>query len=80
MHIHTCTCTLYLYENELNVHVRVHACISSDLVAAVLEEADQQHCHDDNDGYEDSRVDQGKTKRLNTTGGSALVKGKVVAE
>ena len=37
------------------------------LVAAVLEETDQQNGHDNNDGNEDGRVDQGKTKCLNTT-------------
>ena len=50
------------------------------LVAAILEEADQQNSHDHYDGNEDSGVDQGKAKRLNTTGGRALIKGEVVTE
>ena len=50
------------------------------LVAAVLEQADQQDSHDHYDGDEDSSIDQSKTKRLNTTGGLALIKWKVVTE
>ena len=52
----------------------------TDLVAAILEETDEQYRHDNNDCYEDSRIDQGKAKRLNATGGGTLIEGKVVAE
>ena len=50
------------------------------LVAAILEEADKQNGHDHYDGDEDSSIDQGKTKCLNSTGGIILIKGKVVTE
>ena len=50
------------------------------LVAAILEEADQQNGHDHYDGDKDSSIDQGKTKCLNSTGGIILIKGKVVTE
>ena len=50
------------------------------LVAAIFEETYKENSHDYDDGDEDSCVDQGKAKRLDTTGGGALVEWKIVAE
>ena len=50
------------------------------LIAAILEETDQQNGHDNNDGNEDGRIDQGKTKRLNTARRGALIKRKIESE
>ena len=52
----------------------------TDLIAAILEETDEQDCHHNDDGDEDSCIDQSKPKRLYTTGRRALVKRKVVPE
>ena len=49
------------------------------LVAAIFEEADEQNGHDNDDGNEDSSVDQDKQKLYTTIVGLILIKGQVVA-
>ena len=73
VYLHVYIPTQYIYIPTQYIHMYIVY-----LIATILEETDQENSHDHYNGYEDSSINQGKTKRLNTTGRFALIKWKIV--